>query len=69
MDYGSERVSLTEFIVADGSEDKAHSADRYVESDRFGGDEQEGEREPYIEEKRQTVADAAGQEVFFKEHK
>lgn len=69
MDYGSECVSLTEFIVADGSEDQAHSADRYVESDRFGGDEQEIKGEPDLKEEGQTVADAAGQEVFFQEHK
>jgi hypothetical protein len=65
VDYGSERVSLTEFIVANGSEDQAHSVDRYVESDRFVGDEQEIKGEPYIEKEGQTVADAAGQEVFF----
>jgi hypothetical protein len=41
VDYGSERVSLFEFIVTDGPKDQAHSVDRYVESDRFGGDEQE----------------------------
>ena len=43
MDNVSERMSITEFIITNGQEDKAHFADRHAEPHGDGAYDKEGQ--------------------------